>query len=82
MLFNDIWLAYTEPQHLVRLFEKLKTLNNVLVVGHCNITPEILSLMGQEDMIIKENDYGVIYMLQKHHSQLIMQSVNIPIILF
>jgi len=68
-----------DPRKLVELSSKLKDLNNFLVVGHSNTTPEILSLMGGEDIIINESDYGVVYILQKNGAKLTTKNVNIAV---
>ncbi len=59
-----------DPRNLVEFATKLKTLEHVLVVGHSNTTPELLDLMGGEKINIEENDYGVVYMLQKNGREL------------
>ena len=68
-----------DPRKLVELSSKLKALNDFLVVGHSNTTPEILSLMGGEDIIINESDYGVVYILQKNGHEFTTKSVNVPV---
>ena len=68
-----------DPRTLVEFASKLKTLDNVLVVGHSNTTPDILSLMGGEHIILNESDYGVVYMLQKHGQAFTTQSIQIAI---
>ena len=72
-------IADYDPRNLVEFASKLKTLDNVLVVGHSNTTPEILSLMGGKHIIIKESDYGVVYMLEKHGREFTTQSIHIPL---
>lgn len=66
-----------DPRNLVEFAAKLKTLNHVLVVGHSNTTPQILSLMGGEKVNIEEGDFGVVYWLQKHDSELTTKSIHI-----
>ena len=68
-----------DPRDLVEFAAKLKTLNNILVVGHSNTTPQILSLMGGEEIIMTESDYGDVYMLQKHGPEFTTLSYHISI---
>jgi phosphohistidine phosphatase SixA len=68
-----------DPRNLVEFATKLKTLDHVLVVGHSNTTPELLDLMGGEKINIEENDYGVVYMLQKNGRELTTQFIHIPL---
>jgi phosphohistidine phosphatase SixA len=63
---KNISIEYYDPRSLEALGTKIKMLDHVLVVGHSNTTPQILSLMGGEDINIEESDYGVVYKLQKH----------------
>jgi phosphohistidine phosphatase SixA len=75
---KSVEIQLYDPRNLVEFSTRLKILNNVLVIGHSNTTPEILSLMGGEDIIIEESDYGVIYIVRNQDTKLTMQSVNIP----
>lgn len=68
-----------DPRKLVEFAAKLKTLDHVLVVGHSNTTPQILSLMGGEEIKLEEGDFGVVYMLQKHNREYSTKSINITI---
>ena len=68
-----------DPHNLAGFAIKLKTQDHVLVVGHSNTTPHILSLMGGENIKIKENDYGIVYKLQKQQSQHTTQNIHIPL---
>ncbi|MFT4940784.1 MAG: phosphohistidine phosphatase SixA [Paraglaciecola sp.] len=68
-----------DPSNLVEFATKLKTLDHVLVVGHSNTTPELLDLMGGEKINIEENDYGVVYILQKNGRELTTQFIHIPL---
>ena len=67
------------PRNLVEFATKIKALNHVLVVGHSNTTPQILSLMGGEDINIEESDYGVVYKLQKYGFEMTTQSIHISL---
>lgn len=68
-----------DPRNLFELASKLKNMDQVLIVGHSNTTPEILSLMGGKEIVIEESDYGVVFMLQKHGVELTTQSIPIPL---
>ena len=72
-------IEYYDPKHLVEFASMLKTVDNILVVGHSNTTPEILSLMGGEHINIEESDYGVLYKLQKQESGYTTLSMHIPL---
>jgi phosphohistidine phosphatase SixA len=63
---KNISIEYYDPRSLAEFATMIKALDHVLVVGHSNSTPQILSLMGGEDINIEESDYGVVYKLQKH----------------
>jgi phosphohistidine phosphatase SixA len=71
-------IQHYDPRNLVEFATKLKTLDHVLVVGHSNTTPHILRLMGGENIKIEENDYGIVYKLQKQQSQHTTQNILIP----
>lgn len=76
---KNLSIEYYDPQNLVEFATKIKTLNHILVVGHSNTTPQILSLMGGKDINIEETDYGVVYMLQKLDFEMTTQIIHIPL---
>jgi len=76
---KSVDLQSYDPRNLVEFATQIKTLNHVLVVGHSNTTPELLLLMGGQDINIEESDYGVVYMLQKHGLDMTTQSIHIPL---
>lgn len=76
---KSVDLQSYDPRNLVEFATQIKTLNHVLVVGHSNTTPELLRLMGGQDINIEESDYGVVYMLQKHGLDMTTQSIHIPL---
>jgi 2,3-bisphosphoglycerate-dependent phosphoglycerate mutase len=76
---KNISIKYYDPRSLAEFANKIKTLDHVLVVGHSNTTPQILSLMGGEDINIEESDYGVVYKLQKHDLGHATQSISITL---
>lgn len=78
-VLKNLPLTAYAPQNLAEFSTKLKTQDHVLVVGHSNTTPEILSLMGGEKVNIEERDFGVVYMLTKHGEELTTQSIHIPL---
>ena len=77
--FKKLPIESYDPRNLVEFASKLKQLDHVLVVGHSNTTPQILSLMGGETIHMEESDYGVVYMLQKNDDELTTKSFNIPL---
>jgi phosphohistidine phosphatase SixA len=76
---KNILIKYYDPRNLAEFSTKIKTLEHVLVVGHSNTTPQILSLMGGEYINIEESDYGVVYKLQKHDFGHATLSISIPL---
>ena len=76
---KSVDLQSYDPRNLVEFATQIKTLNHVLVVGHSNTTPELLRLMGGQDINIEESDYGVVNMLQKHGLDMTTQSIHIPL---
>lgn len=77
-VLKDLSIEYYDPQILAEFVTKIKTLDHVLVVGHSNTTPQILSLMGGEDIHIEESDYGIVYKLQKHNFEMTTKRIHIP----
>jgi broad specificity phosphatase PhoE len=68
-----------DPRNLAEFAIKLKTHDHVLVVGHSNTTPELLSLMGGASITIEETEYGTLYVLKSHDSVLSTKSFSIPL---
>jgi broad specificity phosphatase PhoE len=58
------------PRNLGEFASKIKALNQVLVVGHSNTTPELLRLMGGAYITIAESEYGTIYVLKRNKTVL------------
>jgi broad specificity phosphatase PhoE len=77
--FKNLEIQSYDPRNLAGFAIKLKTQDHVLVVGHSNTTPQILSLMGGEDIHIEESDYGVVFKLQKHELGHTTQSISITL---
>ena len=75
---KDLPIKYYDPHILAEFAINIKKLDHVLVVGHSNTTPQILSLMGGEDIYIDESDYGVVYKLQMHNFEMITKTIHIP----
>jgi broad specificity phosphatase PhoE len=63
---KNLSMQLYNPRNLAEFAAHITPLDQVLVVGHSNTTPQILRLMGGEDTYIEEGDFGVIYRLQKH----------------
>ena len=53
------------PRELAQFANEMANLTNVLVVGHSNTTPELLLLMGGDNITMTELDYGTVYVLRK-----------------
>jgi broad specificity phosphatase PhoE len=75
---KNLPITVYEPQNLTEFSTKLKTQDHVLVVGHSNTTPQLLSLMGGKDINIKEGDFGIVYMLLKDGDEITTHSIHIP----
>lgn len=69
-----------DPSDLASFANSIAKLNQVLVVGHSNTTPEILRLMGGDKITMTELDYGTVYTLQKEAGvyQTLMHSIYLP----
>ena len=52
-----------DPRQLPELAKMLRLTSNVLVVGHSNTTPELITLMGGTTPEITESDYGQLFLL-------------------
>lgn len=78
-VLKNLTIEYYDPQNLAEFAIRMKTLDHVLVVGHSNTTPQIMSLMGGEDIHIEETDYGVVYMLQKHDLGYTTKNISITL---
>jgi hypothetical protein len=51
---KNLLVGFYDPQNLAEFAANIKTLNHVLVVGHSNTTPQILSLMGGQESTLKK----------------------------
>ena len=52
-----------DPRKLAEFAQELRLSSNVLVVGHSNTTPELITLMGGTTPVISESDYGQLFVL-------------------
>jgi broad specificity phosphatase PhoE len=52
-----------DPRKLTEFAKKVRTNTNVLVVGHSNTTPELITLMGGSTPVISESAYGQLFLL-------------------
>lgn len=68
-----------DPRNLVEFATKLKSLDHVLVVGHSNTTPELLSLMGGASISIKESEFGIMYIVKKKDLDISSTSIHITL---
>jgi phosphohistidine phosphatase SixA len=53
-----------DPRQLADFAQKLRLGSDILVVGHSNTTPELITLMGGTTPIIRESDYGQLFVLR------------------
>jgi broad specificity phosphatase PhoE len=69
-----------DPNDLAGFAKQVADLNHVLVVGHSNTTPELLSLMGGDKITMTELDYGTVYILHKEDGvyQTQTQFISVP----
>ena len=69
-----------DPNELAGFAELVSHLNHVLVVGHSNTTPELLSLLGGAKITMSELDYGTVYVLHKENGvfQTHTQTIHLP----
>lgn len=65
------------PSDLAGFAKTLKKLNNTIVVGHSNTTPDLLALMGGPRITIKESEYGTLYKIHSNSSGDIFSAVQI-----
>jgi broad specificity phosphatase PhoE len=60
----DIAITLYSPKDLASFADELKALDgNVLVLGHSNTTPQLLSLLGGPDKTLSEKDYGDLFII-------------------
>ncbi|MFT4938014.1 MAG: broad specificity phosphatase PhoE [Paraglaciecola sp.] len=52
-----------DPRQLAEFAQKLRLSTNVLIVGHSNTTPELITIMGGTAPVISESDYGQLFVL-------------------
>ena len=52
-----------DPRQLADFAQKLRFGSDILVVGHSNTTPELITLMGAKTPIINESDYGQLFVV-------------------
>ena len=76
--FKNLEIQSYDPRNLAGFAIKLKTQDHVLVVGHSNTTPELLSLMDRASVSIQKSEYGVLYIVQNDGLELSSRSVDIP----
>jgi broad specificity phosphatase PhoE len=67
------------PAQLADLAQQLKLISNVLVVGHSNTTPELITLMGGKATPIAESDYGQLFMVRSTHGKIETQVMDIAL---
>jgi broad specificity phosphatase PhoE len=66
------------PAQLSELAQQLKLTPTVLVVGHSNTTPELISLMGALAGPIAESDYGQFFVVSMTNGNIETEVENIP----
>ena len=61
---HNLALTIYNPRELAELAKQLKSkMQTVLVVGHSNTTPEIVSLVGGKAKPISEQEYGELFIV-------------------
>jgi broad specificity phosphatase PhoE len=70
-------LAY-DPSALADFAKHIAKHNNVLVVGHSNTTPQLIALLGGPVFSLTEQDYGVLYILNKQAGEVTLREVFVP----
>lgn len=68
-----------KPRQLVGLAQKLRSTSNVLVVGHSNTTPELISLMGGKVTAMTESDYGQLFIVSMIEGKIKTQVMDITL---
>ena len=53
-----------DPRKLPELAKTLRMNSDVLVVGHSNTTPELITLMGGATPVMTESDYGQLFLVR------------------
>ncbi|NCP66045.1 MAG: histidine phosphatase family protein [Paraglaciecola sp.] len=67
-----------EPSALADFATQLATQHNILVVGHSNTTPQLIALLGGPVFSLSEQDYGVLYILNKLDGVVTLREVSVP----
>ncbi len=69
-----------DPRQLAEFAEKLKTLDgHVLVIGHSNTTPQLVSLLtGEKLKDLSEHDYGDVFQVNLDRENVSYQHFQIP----
>jgi broad specificity phosphatase PhoE len=68
-----------DPSALAAFAKQLATQHNVVVVGHSNTTPQLIALLGGPVFSLLEQDYGVLYILNKLDGVVTFREVSVPI---
>ncbi|MGS2721045.1 SixA phosphatase family protein [Paraglaciecola aestuariivivens] len=76
---KQLELSLYNPRDLKAFAHQLSQLNQVLVVGHSNTTPQLMALMGAAQVQILESDYGDLYIVQKDVDSIRTTKVQIPV---
>jgi len=75
---QNLGLKLYHPAQLAELAQDLKLSSNVLVVGHSNTTPELVTLMGGEATSIAESDYGQLFIVRSTNGKIETDITIIP----
>ena len=67
-----------DPRKLAKFAKKVRMSTNVLVVGHSNTTPELITLMGGTTPVIGESDYGQLFIVRTTNGKTKTRSELIP----
>jgi phosphohistidine phosphatase SixA len=68
-----------DPRKLAQLADKLRLSNHVLVIGHSNTTPQLITLMGGSAKPMSELDYGQIFIVSKIEGEIATQVMDISL---
>ncbi|MFA3791941.1 histidine phosphatase family protein [Aliiglaciecola sp. SL4] len=76
---SGLEIQFYSPKQLATFAETIQSLQrNVLIVGHSNTTPSLVSLLGGASKKIDESEYGELFILKISEDNVETNSVMIP----
>ncbi|GGW92613.1 SixA phosphatase family protein [Alteromonas halophila] len=73
-------ITHYDPSKLQDLADSVSdSHHNVLIVGHSNTTPQLIKLLGGPVVVIKEDDYGVLYKIEVGKDKDRFSQTTIPV---